>query len=303
MRKDRAPGKTRITIRLDGDVLAWFRGQVASAGGSYQTAINLALRDYIAREPLEATLRRVVREELASAAGAPQKAPTPTGRGRPPWLPTRNTRAGSTDVSLRVEGGQSRARRVPGKGAPAGKTRMKKARRSHGDQAPGNRGAGNEARRKIASEARGKTHPESRHSDGNAVGANLGRRGGKKSGRDPKGPGQGAPGRRGLSKNPASGFPKEVSLHPLAEAELSETVSYYEERLAGLGLAFLTEVEAALWSIVQYPRAAPQLRDFVRRKPLRRFPFSLMYWLHAARIRLVAVVNHRQRPEYWANRL
>lgn len=64
-------GKTRITIRLDDDVLAWFRGQVASAGGSYQTAINLALRDYIAREPLEATLRRVVREELASAAGGP----------------------------------------------------------------------------------------------------------------------------------------------------------------------------------------------------------------------------------------
>jgi hypothetical protein len=64
-------GKTRITIRLDDDVLEWFRGQVRSSGGSYQTLINLALRDYIAREPLEATLRRVVREELVRAAGAP----------------------------------------------------------------------------------------------------------------------------------------------------------------------------------------------------------------------------------------
>ena len=64
-----AGGKTRITIRLDDDVLAWFRRQVRPTGGSYQTAIDLALRDYIAREPLEATLRRVVREELARAQG------------------------------------------------------------------------------------------------------------------------------------------------------------------------------------------------------------------------------------------
>ena len=64
-----ARGKTRITIRIDDDVLAWFRRQVRSTRGSYQTAIDLALRDYIAREPLEATLRRVVREELARAQG------------------------------------------------------------------------------------------------------------------------------------------------------------------------------------------------------------------------------------------
>lgn len=61
------PGKTRITIRLDDDVLAWFREQVHLAGGgNYQTLINDALREYIQqrREPLEETLRRVLREEL-----------------------------------------------------------------------------------------------------------------------------------------------------------------------------------------------------------------------------------------------
>ena len=61
--------KTRITIYLDDDVLAWFRNEVKSSGGSYQRAINLALRDSIAREPLESTLRRVLREELAGALG------------------------------------------------------------------------------------------------------------------------------------------------------------------------------------------------------------------------------------------
>ena len=61
------PGKTRITIRLDDEVLAWFREQVHLAGGgNYQTLINEALRQHMqqSREPLEETLRRVVREEL-----------------------------------------------------------------------------------------------------------------------------------------------------------------------------------------------------------------------------------------------
>jgi len=64
-------GKTRITIRLDEEVLAWFKKQVHdNGGGNYQSLINTALLEYIAHtnEPLEATLRRVLREELRSAA-------------------------------------------------------------------------------------------------------------------------------------------------------------------------------------------------------------------------------------------
>lgn len=60
-------GKTRITIRLDDEILAWFKEQVhLSNGGSYQTLINEALKAHIQQqhEPLEATLRRVLREEL-----------------------------------------------------------------------------------------------------------------------------------------------------------------------------------------------------------------------------------------------
>ena len=66
------PGKTRITIRLDDELLDWFRKQAHGAGGgSYQTLINAALREFVGtkREPLEATLRRVLREELPRTAG------------------------------------------------------------------------------------------------------------------------------------------------------------------------------------------------------------------------------------------
>jgi len=60
-------GKEKITIRLDTDVLNWFRRIVEEAGGgNYQTLINNALREYMeGKAPgLEDTLRRIVREEL-----------------------------------------------------------------------------------------------------------------------------------------------------------------------------------------------------------------------------------------------
>jgi uncharacterized protein (DUF4415 family) len=64
-----APGKTRITIRLDSEVLDWFRTQAHHAGGgSYQTMINDALRGWIRQHDLEKTLRRVIREELRRVA-------------------------------------------------------------------------------------------------------------------------------------------------------------------------------------------------------------------------------------------
>ena len=65
-----APGKTRVTIRVDNAILDWFRDRVeAAGGGNYQTLINDALGEYITRqrEPLESTIRRVIREELRRA--------------------------------------------------------------------------------------------------------------------------------------------------------------------------------------------------------------------------------------------
>lgn len=64
-------GKTRITIRIDDDILEWFRGTVGRAGGgNYQTLMNEALRQHIrsSDKSFEKTLRRVIREELRRAS-------------------------------------------------------------------------------------------------------------------------------------------------------------------------------------------------------------------------------------------
>ena len=68
-----SPGKTRITIMLDDEVIEAFRARAESAGTGYQTLINAALRETILgakdkQKPITvATLRRVLREELDAA--------------------------------------------------------------------------------------------------------------------------------------------------------------------------------------------------------------------------------------------
>ena len=58
------PGKPRITIMLDGDIVAMFRERAGESGRGCQALINQALRDSLARGELEVMLRRVMREEL-----------------------------------------------------------------------------------------------------------------------------------------------------------------------------------------------------------------------------------------------
>jgi uncharacterized protein (DUF4415 family) len=66
-----APGKTRITIRLDNDVIEHFQNIVdRSGGGNYQTMINAALREYIRGARLEAVIRRAVRKEVEAMKDA-----------------------------------------------------------------------------------------------------------------------------------------------------------------------------------------------------------------------------------------
>lgn len=64
------PNKIRITIRLDGDIIEYFKNLVHDAGGgNYQTLMNDALRNHIQSdtEHLEETLRKIIREELKLA--------------------------------------------------------------------------------------------------------------------------------------------------------------------------------------------------------------------------------------------
>ncbi len=88
------PGKTRITIRIDDDVLDWFREQVnAAGGGNYQTMMNQALRNFMegrsdaGEAGFEEMLRRVLSEVL-SASVKPRSIPRKSTRRKGARRPT-----------------------------------------------------------------------------------------------------------------------------------------------------------------------------------------------------------------------
>ncbi len=65
-----SPGKTRITIMLDDDIIELFRQRAEAAGTGYQTEINRVLREYLASGGNPITLdalRKIIREELHAA--------------------------------------------------------------------------------------------------------------------------------------------------------------------------------------------------------------------------------------------
>ena len=67
------PGKMKISIRLDKNVIEYFRGLVESNGeGNYQTSINDALVAYIQQRSLLDAVRQVVREEISPAKTKPR---------------------------------------------------------------------------------------------------------------------------------------------------------------------------------------------------------------------------------------
>ena len=60
-------GKTRITMRVDNTVLAAFKARAESSGGSYQTMMNEALKQYALGLSMADVVRETIREELRSA--------------------------------------------------------------------------------------------------------------------------------------------------------------------------------------------------------------------------------------------
>ena len=96
---------------------------------------------------------------------------------------------------------------------------------------------------------------------------------------------------------------KRVAFHVEADIEVTEAARYYETKAPGLGSSFLLDIENALEQIRVNPEAFQLIADHVRRKLLRRFPYSILYAIEPDRIRVLAVAHHRRRPGYWLHRV
>lgn len=94
-----------------------------------------------------------------------------------------------------------------------------------------------------------------------------------------------------------------LSIHPLAELELTNGADWYtREATAELGQAFISEFERSVGLLREHPKLGAPFTDPLRRLPMRRFPYSIVYAVSDAAIRVVAIAHQRRKPEYWRGR-
>lgn len=90
---------------------------------------------------------------------------------------------------------------------------------------------------------------------------------------------------------------------PEADEELREAARYYESEARGLGLAFVIAVHRAVGELQLHPESSPEVRPGLRRKVLKRFPYSIIFSLDADSLIIVAVAHQKRRPNYWKARI
>jgi plasmid stabilization system protein ParE len=94
-----------------------------------------------------------------------------------------------------------------------------------------------------------------------------------------------------------------VTLAAEAEPELVEGARFYAAQAnAELGRAFILEFERAINLLRSQPALGAPWRAGTRRMPLRRFPYSIVYELRAAELRVLALTHQRRTPGYWSGR-
>ena len=93
-----------------------------------------------------------------------------------------------------------------------------------------------------------------------------------------------------------------VVLDPAAAAELREAAVFYEDCREGLGLEFLTNVEAALDAIARRPDLWRRLKGRFRRCLVHRFPYGVIYAVEDDVVYVAAVMHLKRKPGYWESR-
>ena len=88
-----------------------------------------------------------------------------------------------------------------------------------------------------------------------------------------------------------------------AKDELSAGVSFYDSEYPGLGQDFAVEVRRLCRIVAESPESGFELRSGLRRRILRRFPYSILYTIDDDTIVVIAVAHQRRKPGYWTHRV
>lgn len=89
--------------------------------------------------------------------------------------------------------------------------------------------------------------------------------------------------------------------HPAA-VEFEEAVAWYESQQPGTGAQLRDAVKNTIMVIRDHPRGYPIVHAAVRSASVSIFPYSVMYSIESASIRIIAVFHGSRNPSDWQTR-
>ncbi len=90
-----------------------------------------------------------------------------------------------------------------------------------------------------------------------------------------------------------------IELHEAAEAELWETIDWYDAQRENLGKDFALELERVVKSISQTPNAFAKVEGETRKAVLRRFPYIVIFMLKDEIVTVLAIFHTSRSPKQW----
>mgnify|MGYP001579665994 CR=1 FL=1 len=93
------------------------------------------------------------------------------------------------------------------------------------------------------------------------------------------------------------------SVHPEAESEFYDAVSYLNEQAQGLGFDFANEIFSTISRILDHPNAWQPLTEQIHRCLCKRFPYGLIYEVIDEDLTILAIMHLSREPNYWKTRL
>ncbi len=93
-----------------------------------------------------------------------------------------------------------------------------------------------------------------------------------------------------------------IIINPFAELELEEAKKWYNLQQKNLGNEFVKEIDKTIIRIEQNPLQFPKEREQIRRAVVRRFPYSLFFYVDDFIINIFAVFHSSRNPIIWKKR-
>jgi plasmid stabilization system protein ParE len=94
-----------------------------------------------------------------------------------------------------------------------------------------------------------------------------------------------------------------IIIEPAALAEFDDSQKFYRTHASSrIAAAFVSEIESSIERLRSYPELGNAVSKRLRRLPLQKFPYSLIYHFNSDVLTIVAVAPQRRRPGYWAKR-